>query len=84
MTPGELLQAKLAPILDKGKQQQGLGTGKDGKPKNNEPQTDIVIPTTVDTPQKLTTWLRTNHPDLKPQSKEYVETFARYSKEFKK
>ena len=84
MTPSELLEAKLAAILDKGKHQPGLGTDSKGKGKDNEPQTDVVVPVTVDTPQKLTTYLRANYPDMTPSSKKYIEAYAKYSKEFKK
>lgn len=83
MTPSELLEAKLTAILDKGKHQPGLGTGKDGKGKDNEPQTDIVVPITVDTLQKLTAYLRKNYPDLSPSSKEYIAAYQKYSKELK-
>lgn len=84
MTPSELLQSKLAPILDKGKVQPGLGTGKDGKRREETIHTDIVVPSTVDNLQKLTAYLRNNYPDLKPQSQEYITAFKKYSEGFKK
>ena len=78
VTPNELLQSKLKPILDNGKQQPGLGNEKDGKTKSTV-QTTIDIPLTVDTPVKLTAYLRKNYPDLAPHSKEYQDAFVKYS-----
>jgi len=81
MTPGELLEAKLGSILDKGKQQSGLGSKDNGKGRTNEAQTDVVVPQTVDTKMKLTTFLRKNFPDMLPQSKEYKDAYAKYGKD---
>jgi len=80
VTPLELLQSKLKPILDNGKQQPGLGTKGEGKGKDDTPVT-VEVPATVNTPLKLTTYLRTNFPDMKPQSDEYKAVFAKYTKE---
>lgn len=83
VTPTELLAVKLKPILDNGKKLQGLGSDKDGNGKQNEVQTSIDVPVHIDTVTKLTAYLRTNYPDIHPQSKEYQAAFAKYSKDLK-
>jgi len=81
VTPSELLEAKLSSILDKGKQQPGLGARDNGKGRSDEAQTDVVVPTTVNTKTKLTAFLRQNYPDMLPQSPEYKAAYTKYGKD---
>jgi len=82
VTPNELLSDRLKKILDNGRQQPGLGTDDTGKGKSDL-HTDVVVPPTVSTITELTTYLRANYPNMKPQSKEYQVAFAKYSKDLK-